>query len=419
MNAITVRKHIARTILSRLTTWLAAILACYFCHSLHPALAAPGSWTRKADMPMAFDGHASCEVDGILYVMGGHKDPGIYTQLGTLFAYDPQTDSWTRKTDMPTARRFPTACAVDGIIYVIGGGGWFDPTSSAVEAYDPRTDTWVTKTPMPTARFALSASAAGGIIYAIGGIKGLAGSPQFLATVEAYDPTTDQWTRKTSLPKAVFDGVANAVNGRIYIFFQKETFAYDRETDRWTTKARIPTLSLNSLFTTSSEVDGIVYLFGGASDDGWTTYDLAVAYDPVQNKFTAKRKIPVACEAAAAATINGKIYHSGGANQDPIIRPVGAVYYDSLWVFDPQGGVTPQISGLTIESLNSVRLAWQGEAGRLYGVKSTPNAAKGPWARVIFSTGTNSILATNALVEATWAVPSGDTQRFFQVLEAN
>jgi hypothetical protein len=84
------KKHTVTTILNRPMIWLAAVLACCLGHSLHPALAAPGSWTRKANMPMAFDGHASCEVDGILYVMGGHKDPGIYTQLKTLFAYDGQ-----------------------------------------------------------------------------------------------------------------------------------------------------------------------------------------------------------------------------------------------------------------------------------------------------------------------------------------
>ena len=121
------RKHIGTTILSRPTIWFGAILACCLGHSLHPALAAPGSWTLKAPMPMALDAHASCEVDGILYVIGGHKDVGIYTQLPTLFAYDPKTDSWTRKKDMPTARRWPAACVVDGIIYVIGGGCMFSP----------------------------------------------------------------------------------------------------------------------------------------------------------------------------------------------------------------------------------------------------------------------------------------------------
>jgi N-acetylneuraminic acid mutarotase len=421
MNVVTTRKHITTTIPSRPTIWLLAVLAYCLGLSLHPALAAPGSWTLKTPMPLALDAHASCEVDGILYVIGGHKDVGVYTQLPTLFAYDPKTDSWTRKTDMPTARRWPAACVVDGIIYVIGGGCMFSPALNAVEAYDPQTDTWVTKAHLPAARSAVSACAVDGIIYAIGGVIGTisAGNGQVLTTVEAYDPKTDQWSQKASLPTAGGFAPANAVNGIIYVFFHRQTFAYDPTANRWTTKASIPTWSLNSYFTASSAVDGIVYLFGGSTHDGNTTYDLTVAYDPVLNKFTAKRKIPVTCEAAACATIDGEIYHSGGANQDPVVHPFGAAYYDSLWVFDPQGGVPPQISSLTIESTNSVRLAWEGEAGRLYGVASRLDVAKGLWTRLMLSTGTNTILATNASVEATCTVPSTDPKRFFQVLEAN
>ena len=58
-------------------------------------------------------------------------------------------------------------------------------------------------------------------------------------------------------------------------------------------------------------------------------------------------------------------------------------------------------------------------AGLLYGVKSTPNVANPLWTRVMFSSGTNSVLATNALVEATCLVPTVDTNRFFRVLEVN
>jgi hypothetical protein len=97
----------------------------------------PGSWTRKADMPQALDAHASCAVDEILYVIGGHEVSGVYRQLNTLFAYDPKTDTWTRKRDLPTARRWPAAGVVDGIVFVIGGGGMFSPDLNAVEAYDP------------------------------------------------------------------------------------------------------------------------------------------------------------------------------------------------------------------------------------------------------------------------------------------
>ena len=89
-------------------------------------------------------------------------------------------------------------------------------------------------------------------------------------------------------------------------------------------------------------------------------------------------------------------------------------------MFDPQGGVTPQFLSLNRDSPDRVRLAWQGEAGRLYEVRSTVNLANpSSWARVMFSTGSNSIVATNELVEATCPVPPADLSRFFRVFEAN
>jgi hypothetical protein len=103
-------------------------------------------------------------------------------------------------------------------------------------------------------------------------------------------------------------------------------------------------------------------------------------------------------------------------DKEPIVNP-GTVYWKVLDVFDPQGGVTPQILSLTCESTNHIRLAWQGEAGILYGVQSRPNVANGSWARNMFSTGTNSVVATNGLVEATCVVPTTAPTRFFRVLE--
>ena len=120
-------------------------------------------------MPSPASTPASCVVDGILYVMGGHYP--YHNRARTVWAYDPQTDSWTRKADMPTARRFPAAAAVDGIIYVVGGtgGGWPGAAVLPVAAYDPKTDTWTNKANMPTGRATLAACAVDGIIYAIGG----------------------------------------------------------------------------------------------------------------------------------------------------------------------------------------------------------------------------------------------------------
>jgi N-acetylneuraminic acid mutarotase len=351
-------------------------------------------------------------VDGILYVIGGHYPYG--NLLRTVWAYDPQTDSWTQKANMPTARRFLAAAAVDGIIYVIGGSG--GPFSApvilrTVEAYDPKTDTWATnKADMPTARGALAVCALDGIIYAIGGSSGW---PTRLATVEAYDPMTNQWTPRSSLPKGLMFLTASAANGFIYAFMGTETFAYDPNANHWTAKAQFSPWSWGLM---SATVDGIIYLFGGMTEDLYGSFDLTLAYDPAQDRFSARRKMLRTRLLSACGVIDGKVYLAGGVSKEPVVNP-DAVYYKALEVFDPQGGVTPQIVSLTCEGSNNLRLVWQGEAGLLYGVQSTRDIANGPWTRATFSTGSNSVLATNTLVEATCLVPTTDTNRFFRVLE--
>ncbi|MHC1765130.1 MAG: Kelch repeat-containing protein [Verrucomicrobiia bacterium] len=325
---------------------------------------------------------------------------------------------------MPTARRCVAAAAVNGIILVVGGGGLYDPVTDAVDAYDPKTDTWVAKAALSSPRSLVTLCELGGIIYAIGGFDR---NSDAVATVEAYDPTTNQWTAKASLPEANWRGTADAVDGIIYAFFDRRTFAYDPASGGWTGKAPIPSGTLASGGSVSGVVDGFVYLFGGLSDNDSTSYPFSLAYDPVRDRFTSKRLMPVTCEDAkcdsrrayaACATIDGKIYIAGGIKANPNVE-TDAIDLSSTLMFDPHGGMAPQLQSVTHESADHVRLVWQGEAGRLYGVESAPDLAQGLWSRFMFSTDTSCILATNALVEATCTVPAADTARFFRVLEAD
>src|SRR5439155_23941703 len=84
---------------------------------------------------------------------------------------------------------------------------------ATVEAYDPATDTWTTKASMPTARFGLSLTTINGTLYAVGGNIANVGSQ---AAVEAYDPVTNTWTTKASmLTPRTYIGLA-AINGILY-----------------------------------------------------------------------------------------------------------------------------------------------------------------------------------------------------------
>jgi N-acetylneuraminic acid mutarotase len=69
---------------------------------------------------------------------------------------------------MPTARWELASGVVGGKLYALGG---FTSTrvTDIVEAYDPSTNTWATKASMPHPRFAFGVSVAGGALYAVDG----------------------------------------------------------------------------------------------------------------------------------------------------------------------------------------------------------------------------------------------------------
>lgn len=373
----------------------------------------PGSWTQKANLPMAVGAAAADEIDGILYVAGG--DQALGSGVNTLFAYDPTTDSWTPKADMPTPRAGPVASAINGVLYVVGGGNLnTEVWSAATEAYDPKTDTWTPKAPMPTGRGNMAACVVDGLLYVMGGLT--AGNA-WTAAVECYDPQTDQWTTKANLPETSEACAAQTVNGIIYLFTFKSTYAYNPKTDAWSRKASIPG-SFESVNTAVGAVDGLIYLLGGLSpSDPICSVAFSLAYDPDQDRFTGRRMLPSPCAVAATATMDGLIYLAGGASgYQP--RCPGTVIYNTLWVFDPHGGVRPEILSFTREGADTVRFVWLGEAGRRYGVESTVNVANRNWPRFNLTTG-STILATNRVVEATGTIASEPAARFFRVVEAD
>jgi len=386
------------------------MLAALHLGLLSPAIAAPGSWARKADMPMGISAGAGCAVNGVFFVIGGHERTS-FSQLKTIFAYDPQTDTWSRKADMPTARRWLALAAVDGIIYAIGGGGWYEKEMNTVEAYDPRANAWVAKASMPTARSFLAAAAVEGIIYAIGG--GNQGQTPY-STVEAYDPRTNQWTTKSKLPKPLMLSTASVVDGLIYVFEGTETFVYDPKIDRWTAQTKF---SPSKWGMVSGAVEGTIYLRGGVSPNWYTCYDWVLAEERAQGKYTAERKMPRTRLCAASAVIEGKVYIVGGASEEPAFVNPKAVFYNLLDIFDPQGGGTPHITVATIESADRLHLVWEGEPGVKYSVESSADVVTNRWTRVTLATG-NTILATNTLVETTCPIAQGELKRFFRAVEA-
>ncbi|MBM3235772.1 sigma-70 family RNA polymerase sigma factor [Candidatus Poribacteria bacterium] len=269
-----------------------------------------GTWTKRADMPTARDGHAAIVVNGKIYVIGGYNNL-VKRWLSTVEEYDPATNTWTKKADMPTARN-GYASTVNGNIYVIGGGN--GPAIAAVEEYDPATDTWRKKADMPAARESLSISAVNGKIYAIGGFQVW---PEALSTVEEYNPATDTWTKKANMPTARWSLSTSVVDGKIYAIGGITTVGavlstveeYDLATDTWTKKADMPTARW---VLSTSTVNKKIYAIGGALNNN-VSFATVEEYNPATDTWTKKADMPTARMGLSTGVVKGKIYAIGGS----------------------------------------------------------------------------------------------------------
>jgi N-acetylneuraminic acid mutarotase len=171
------------------------------------------SWTIKSPMPTPRMGAAAVALEGKLYVLGGFKTSGGNTDgyLATVEAYDPQTDTWTTKAPMPTARYGLAAAAVDSIIYAMGGAAP-NVFLATVEAYDPSTNSWSARAAMPESREVSGAGVVNGVIYAAGG----SGTADY-SKLEAYDPKTNSWTTKSPMPSLRMGVAVGQVGGLLYV----------------------------------------------------------------------------------------------------------------------------------------------------------------------------------------------------------
>lgn len=240
--------------------------------------------------------------------------------------------TWVAKAPMLTARYGMGIGVVNGILYAIGGIGEFGKGPLAtVEAYDPTTDTWTTKAPMPTARIYVAVGVINNVIYAVGGYDA---KGNIFSAVEAYDPATNTWTTKTPMPTARYSHTVAVANGILYAMggvkgdgthVSPPVEAYDPTINTWTTKAPMPT---DRYHLTASGVDSLIYAVGGGAN-GVDVLSVTEAYDPVTNTWTTKASMPTARYGHAASIVKGLLYAMGGDDAR------GSTTFATVEAYDP------------------------------------------------------------------------------------
>ncbi len=267
--------------------------------------------------------------------MVGGVAPNNIDELNTLEAYDVASNTWTTLAPAPTVLEGSAAAAgPDGKIYVFGGfnfnsNNFISEILDSVEAYDPATNTWTTVASLPTqCATAAAVLAPNGLIYVFGGVNnqdngGLKNVS--LDTVQAYDPATNTWTTKSPMPTAR-QGLAAALgpDGLIYVFggatnnggqVLDTVEAYNPATDTWTTKTSMPIARDN--FAAAPGPDGRIYIIGGFSPaalPGQPEPTEIDAYDPATDTWTTVASMPTPrTYPAAALGVDGRIHVFGGS----------------------------------------------------------------------------------------------------------
>jgi len=106
------------------------------------------------------------------------------------------------------------AAVVDGKVYAAGGRP-LDPDRNfdVLESYDPSTDTWTRRASMPTARGGVTAVALQNRLHTYGGET----TQEVFAEHAVYDTRTDAWTSAPPLPTPRHGAAAAILGNQIYV----------------------------------------------------------------------------------------------------------------------------------------------------------------------------------------------------------
>jgi N-acetylneuraminic acid mutarotase len=339
--------------------FLVAVMAVSCMVTVKPANALTEQWVEKAPMPTGRYNFGAATVNDTIYAIGGLAkvfDEHTYEhgRTGTTNvneAYDSAADTWVEKTPMPAPNWLDTfgIAVYQGKIYCIGG--------PANNVYDPATDTWEAKRAMPTQRHFLCANVVDGKIYLVGGRtmeKAMDTGDYWLPGLmtyntsdvnEVYDPATNSWTRKASIPNPVASYASAVVNNKIYIIsgctpsgnITGLVQVYDPQTDNWSLAAPIPNPVENAAAgAVLNAASDAVYVIGGCTESHRLSgSNFNQVYFPENDSWTTSTPISVNINALSVAVVNNTLYAIGGISDN------SSFYSSSIYQYAPAELTTP------------------------------------------------------------------------------
>ena len=279
-----------------------------------------GCWQSRQTLPGQVLDAGGTAYDGKLYVIGGKNGT---SHRSTVDVYTPSSNSWSTAPNLPgPAVENPAVTTANGKLYAFGGStAAFAGAVTNAASFDGTS--WTDLAPMPVARGGATAQAIGNKIYVMGGMDPNGVS---LDTVSVYDITTDSWSSAAAMgTRRDNPGSATFADGKIYVFGGRTRNAdgsspsggatlntvesYDPATNSWSAKASMPT---GRRTMAVGRINGRAQLMGGEIMSSGGAFPQNEEYDPTTDTWRTLKPMMTPRHGAAAATINDVVYVAGG-----------------------------------------------------------------------------------------------------------
>jgi hypothetical protein len=218
---------------------------------------------------------------------------------------------------MNLPRGYPATAILNGLIYTAGGAVGCGAYSAGLEVYDPASNTWTVKTSLPSPRHGATAAAINGKLYVTGGWN----NAPVNSTI-VYDPATDTWSSAAASPVPVWFASSVFYNSRWYVFgganfggVSDVVQVYDPATNTWSTVAAMPNGGRSN--TAVVVLNGFAYLIGGDTPTAGLAPGTVEAYNFSTDTWTPVTAMPTPRYELSAAVLNGVAYAIGGSQPGP------------------------------------------------------------------------------------------------------
>lgn len=271
-------------------------------------------WTSLGQLPEATSGLAAAVYNDQIYMIAGQTAKGI---TGAVYSYNFTQKQWNSLAAKPTPVMDVTAALLGGLIYIPGGKLSSGEMTNSVEAYDPTSNTWENRATLPVAESGYALVTFEGKLYLFGGWDG----KEALATVYAYDPEMNQWTEKSAMPTAAAYAGAAVASGKIFVmggFDGNKALAtnlvYQPERDSngdnpWEIEKPLPQARYAMGVTSLAD---FIFLVGGKGDSS------AVEYSSQQNSWMAVDE-PAEETSLALIPYQTDIFSLGGSSSKELL----------------------------------------------------------------------------------------------------